>query len=83
MEKQFKELAYKCFMHDLRFEYIPASNGIVIMDGEYQKVISSGWIDVHYHTAEKVLKMMNKEVDAHIEEAKNGSERKLAKVSGQ
>ncbi len=61
MESLFSSLAVKCLNNNLRFEYIPESKGIIVMD-DY-RVITSGWMDMDQI---KELKKMHYWVDQHI-----------------
>ncbi len=62
MKGLFSSLAVKCLSNNLRFEYIPESQGVIIMDD--CKVITSGWMDMDQI---KELKKMHYWVDQHIE----------------
>jgi len=64
MEKLFSQLAIKCLKHGLRFEYIPASNGVEIMSGNYL-FIGRVWLDDQDPVKE--LNWLNTIVDNHIE----------------
>ncbi len=61
METLFSSLAIKCLNNGLRFEFIPESSGVIVMD-DY-KVVASGWMDKE---PVKELKAMHYFIDRHI-----------------
>jgi len=61
MITNFKNLAWKCFENDLRFEYIPESNGVVISDGK--TLVGSTYLD-KYSMPE--LELLSRKIDWYL-----------------
>lgn len=62
VEESFKDLAWKCYQYNLRFEYVPISEGVTVFNEKYN-LITSGWMD---GVREKELSRMHIEVDLYL-----------------
>lgn len=61
MQTEFKNLAWKCYSNDLRFEYIPDSNGVIVSDGS--TLIGNAYLD-QYSIPE--LELLSRKIDWYL-----------------
>lgn len=61
MKELFEKLAWKCVKNDLRFEYIPDTNGVLITNGT--TLVAHSYLDNY---SEQELELMHMKVSRYL-----------------